>query len=169
MTKSALREKFGRLGAIEAIDLVPSGSREVVALSLGPDIRLAKTITATLALRKRHVPMLKAKRAVEAALEQKSVVLVAPVVEDLKRLAAELVEAGFALAALTPKSVDVKQLRERLGLTQEDFALRFGLDVDAVRNWEYGRREPDRAAKSYLAVIDREPERAQAALATPIL
>jgi len=37
-----------------------------------------------------------------------------------------------------------------------------------VRNWEYGRREPDRAAKSYLAVIDRDPERVREALATPI-
>jgi len=44
----------------------------------------------------------------------------------------------------------------------------FELDVDAVRNWEYGRREPDRAAKSYLTVIDRDPERRQAALAAPV-
>jgi len=112
--------------------------------------------------------MLKAKRAVEAALANKSVVLVAPMVEDLSRLAAELRECGFAISALTEKPVDVKRLRERLGMTQEEFALRFGLDIDAVRNWEYGRREPDRAAKSYLTVIDREPELAQAALATPI-
>jgi len=84
------------------------------------------------------VPPLKAKRAVEAALEKKSVALVVPLVEDLSKLAAELRECGFAISSLTEKPVDVKGLRERLGLTQEEFALRFGLELDAVRNWEYG-------------------------------
>jgi DNA-binding transcriptional regulator YiaG len=112
--------------------------------------------------------MLKAKRAVEAAMAAKAVAFVAPMVEDLTTLAAELADAGFSLASLKPRAVDVKQLRERLGFTQEEFSLRFGLDIDAVRNWEYGRREPDRAAKSYLAVIDRDPKRTQEALVNPI-
>jgi putative transcriptional regulator len=113
--------------------------------------------------------MLKAKRAVEAALEGKSVALVAPMVEELGKLAAELRECGFILSSLAEKPIDVRQLRERLQMTQEEFALRFGLEIDAVRNWEYGRRAPDRAAKSYLTVIDRDPEGAKAALASPIL
>jgi putative transcriptional regulator len=53
-------------------------------------------------------------------------------------------------------------------LTQEQFTLRFGLELDAVRNWEYGRREPDVAAKSYLTVIERDPEAVQEALAVPV-
>lgn len=48
-------------------------------------------------------------------------------------------------------------MRERLGLTQKQFALTYGLDIDAVRDWEGGRRAPDTAAKSYLTVIDLEP------------
>jgi putative transcriptional regulator len=112
---------------------------------------------------------LKAKRAVEAAIARRPVVLVAPKVEDLRRLATELEESGFSMSVLTTKAVDVRRIRERLGMTQEQFALSFGLDVDAVRNWEYGRREPDLAAKSYLTVIDREPELAQQALAVPVL
>jgi hypothetical protein len=90
MTRSELKEGFARLGPTRDIDLVPCGSNEVILLRLGPDIRLAKTISATLALRKRHVPMLKAKRAIEAAFAKNSVVLVVPMVEDLTRLAAEL-------------------------------------------------------------------------------
>ena len=90
-------------------------------------------------------------------------------VEDLRRLAEELKESGFSMSVLTARDVDVKRIRERLGMTQEQFALSFGLDVDAVRNWEHGRREPDLAAKSYLTVIDREPEVAQQALAAPVL
>ena len=51
----------------------------------------------------------------------------------------------------------MKAIREGLALSQEQFALRYALDVDAVRNWERGRRQPDRAARSYLRVIAREP------------
>jgi DNA-binding transcriptional regulator YiaG len=91
-----------------------------------------------------------------------------PIVEDLKRLAAELKDSGFDVSVVAGHAVNVKRLRERLDLTQEQFALRYGLDVDAVRNWEHGRRAPDRAARSYLAVIDREPERVQEALAVPV-
>lgn len=138
-------------------------------MSLGPDLSEAKAVSAVLALRKRHVPTLKAKRAVEATIGRRRVVLVAPMVEDLRKLAEELKESGFSMSVLTAKGVDVRRIRERLGMTQEQFALNFGLDVDAVRNWEYGRREPDLAARSYLTVIDREPELAQEALAVPVL
>jgi DNA-binding transcriptional regulator YiaG len=169
VTKSVLREKFARLGPTLDDDRVSSGTQEVVSLRLGPDLSAARAISAVLALRKRHVPTLKAKRAVEAAIARRPVVLVAPMVEDLRRLAEELKESGFSMSVLTTKAVDVKRIRERLGMTQEQFALSFGLDVDAVRNWEYGRREPDLAAKSYLTVIDREPELAQEALAVPVL
>jgi putative transcriptional regulator len=65
-------------------------------------------------------------------------------------------------------AVDVRKLRERLGLTQEQFSLRFGLELDAVRNWEYGRRQLDKAARSYLAVIERDPEMVPDALAVPV-
>jgi len=169
MTKSVLREKFARLGPTLDDDRVSSGTREVVSLSLGTDLSAAKAISAVLALRRRHVPTLKAKRAVEAAIAKKPVVLVAPMVEDLSRLAEELKESGFSMSVLTTKAVDVKRIRELLGMTQEQFALSFGLDVDAVRNWEHGRREPDLAAKSYLTLIDREPEVAQQGLAAPVL
>lgn len=169
MTKSELRAKFARLGPILEDDRVSSGTQEVVSLSLGRDLSAAKAVSAVLALRRRHVPTLKAKRAVEAAIGRRPVVLVAPVVENLRRLAEELKECGFLMSVLTTKTVDVKRIRERLGMTQEQFALSYGLDVDAVRNWEYGRREPDQAAKSYLTVIDREPELAREALAVSVL
>ncbi|HEY3721554.1 MAG TPA: transcriptional regulator [Roseiarcus sp.] len=101
--------------------------------------------------------MLKAKRAIEAALDEGRVVVGVPVVESVDVLAGELRAAGFNPAFLTPKAPDVRELRERLGLTQEQFALTYGLEIDAVRNWQSGRREPDIAAKSYLTDIDREP------------
>jgi len=63
---------------------------------------------------------------------------------------------GFV--AHVPERVDVRAVRERLGLSQAKFASRFGFALHAVRNWEQGRRQPDVAARAFLMVIDREPE-----------
>lgn len=55
-------------------------------------------------------------------------------------------------------SVDVKAIRENLGLTQKEFALFYGFKLSALRNWEQGRRLPDRCARLLLAIIEREPQ-----------
>jgi putative transcriptional regulator len=112
---------------------------------------------------------LKAKRAIEAAIERRANVLSVPQVEDARVLAQELRRSGFGMSVVAPHLVDVKRLRERLSLTQEQFALRFGLELDAVQNWEHGRRAPDAAARSYLTVIEKAPEAVQDALAVPVL
>ncbi len=126
-----------------------------------------KSVEAVIALRRRGAPTLKAKRAVEAAMEGRANVLEVPTVESSRALGRELRRFGFGMSLVAPVSVDVKKLRERLGLTQEQFALRFGLELDAVRNWEFGRREPDVAAKSYLTVIERDPEAVQGRRPSP--
>jgi putative transcriptional regulator len=53
-----------------------------------------------------------------------------------------------------PGEIDVRAIRQRLDMTQVAFAGRFGFAVSAVRDWEYGRRTPDRAARVLLMVID---------------
>jgi putative transcriptional regulator len=63
-----------------------------------------------------------------------------------------------------PPEIDVKAIRGRLGFTQQEFADRFGFNINTLRHWEQGRRVPDGPARSYLRVIDREPEAAQRAL-----
>jgi putative transcriptional regulator len=57
-----------------------------------------------------------------------------------------------------PKEVDVRQIRRRLGMSQREFALRFGFSVCTVRNWEQGRRYPHGSDRVFLTLIDREPE-----------
>ena len=57
-----------------------------------------------------------------------------------------------------PESVDVKAIREQMGLSQFSFANRFGLSVYALRNWEQGKRKPDPAARAYLKVIEKAPD-----------
>lgn len=165
MTKLSLKERFAQMVPTRAIDLVPSGSPEVVAIERGPWGGI-RTIDAIFSLRRRGLTMLKAKRTIEAAVEQGSVVVEVPVVESAETLAGELRAAGFLPAIVTPKAPDLRALRERLGLSQEQFALNYGLDVDALRNWEHGRREPDTAAKSYLTLIDREPAQVAKILAS---
>jgi putative transcriptional regulator len=54
--------------------------------------------------------------------------------------------------------VNVKKLRERLGLTQEAFAAAYRIPVGTLRDWEQCRKNPDAPARAYLTVIDRNPE-----------
>ncbi len=56
-----------------------------------------------------------------------------------------------------PHAVDVSSLRERLSLTQEQFAARFGFSVATLRHWERGDRSPSGASLVLLNVIDRDP------------
>jgi putative transcriptional regulator len=73
---------------------------------------------------------------------------------------------GAACRCCAPSgTVDVRGLRERLNLTREEFAATYGLEVETVRNWEMGRREPDRTARSYLQAIANDPEHVEAAYA----
>jgi putative transcriptional regulator len=52
----------------------------------------------------------------------------------------------------------VKTLRRALGLTQEEFAVRYHIPVGTLRDWEQGRVEPDQPARAYLKVIATDPE-----------
>jgi putative transcriptional regulator len=60
---------------------------------------------------------------------------------------------------------DARAIRSATGLSQFDFAWRYGFDVSALRDWEQGRRTPDRCARVLLAVIKYEPRAVERALA----
>jgi putative transcriptional regulator len=64
-----------------------------------------------------------------------------------------------------PENVDVKKIRTRLGLSQETFAARYGFAISAVRDWEQGRRRPERSARILLKIVENEPEAVTRALA----
>ncbi|MCE5306275.1 MAG: helix-turn-helix domain-containing protein [Acidobacteriales bacterium] len=57
-----------------------------------------------------------------------------------------------------PPETDVRALREKLGLSQSDFAALFGFNVRSVQDWEQGRRRPEIPIRAYLAVIKRDPQ-----------
>jgi putative transcriptional regulator len=51
-----------------------------------------------------------------------------------------------------------KEIRQRLHLSQEQFAVRFQVPLGTLRDWEQGRSAPDTTAKTLLRVIDKNPE-----------
>ncbi len=59
--------------------------------------------------------------------------------------------------AHVPDAIDVRSIRARTQQTQEGFARTYGFSVGAVRDWEQGRRQPERAARLLLAMIANEP------------
>lgn len=69
--------------------------------------------------------------------------------------------AELARAKHTPRA---KLIRRALGLTQEEFALRFQIPLGTLRDWEQGAAKPDQAARAYLKVIAHNPEAVSKAL-----
>ena len=74
----------------------------------------------------------------------------------------------FARAKLVRPKVDagdVRGIRNRLHLSQEQFAKRFGFSVETIRNYEQGHRRPRGPASVLLRVIASEPDAVERALA----
>lgn len=147
----------------------PVKSGSAVALNLRPDrdrLGPVATIPAIEALVKRHLPLLRAKRAIEAMLDDGTVFVELPLVEDVQALAGELRAAGVVArpSIVRPAvggradAVDVAALRQRLGMTQEQFATVFQIALPVVRNWEQGRNKPDGAAMVMLRMIEAHPK-----------
>lgn len=53
---------------------------------------------------------------------------------------------------------NAKKLRERLGMTQEEFASTYKIPVGTLRDWEQRRKNPDATARAYLILISRDPK-----------
>lgn len=164
MTNSSLKERFERLERVPAAAPVASGLPARYLLQ--PASERPDTIEAARSLVRRHMTVRQAHRTVTALVERGRAIAELPMVEDRAVLEAELAACGVtAVPYQAPARVDVKAIRERTGLSQEDFALRFGLDVATIRNWEQGRSNPDTASRILLALIDKDPEAVQAVLA----
>jgi len=87
--------------------------------------------------------------------------------EDRHRAAvsdADAPPATVAQLARARRVPNVRALRTRLKLTQEEFAARFHLPIGTVRDWEQGAHRPDKAAQVLLTVIARDPDAVARAL-----
>lgn len=56
-----------------------------------------------------------------------------------------------------PPDVDVRAIRHKLELGQEEFAWEYGFTVTQIRDWEQGRTRPLGAMRAYLLVIAHDP------------
>ncbi len=54
--------------------------------------------------------------------------------------------------------VDVKKLREKLGLNKKDFAEKMGVSVRTVEFWEQGSSTPSGSAEILLRMLDERGE-----------
>ncbi|UFZ06287.1 helix-turn-helix domain-containing protein [Bradyrhizobium ontarionense] len=68
-------------------------------------------------------------------------------------------------AGAAPDPLEVRDLRRRAHLTQQEFAAKLGVPVETIRNWEQGKRMPRGPARALLTVIAHAPDTVFAALA----
>lgn len=54
-------------------------------------------------------------------------------------------------------TLDVKEIRENLGVTQEEFCNNYGVALSTLKKWETGAREPEGPTKAYLYLISQRP------------
>ncbi|MEA3354499.1 MAG: NadS family protein [Campylobacterota bacterium] len=51
-----------------------------------------------------------------------------------------------------------KDIRNKMSLTQDQFATLMNISVHTLRNWEQGRRHPEGPARVLLNVVNNHPE-----------
>jgi len=100
-----------------------------------------------------------AKKTIDDLAAGKTTYVEAPAVADYDQLKRRMIGQNVAVHQIKPRAVDVKALRARLGISQEVFAGRYGLDLATVRNWEQGRTKPEGPAVALLQLIDRDPDK----------
>ncbi|SUG35684.1 Cro/Cl family transcriptional regulator [Salmonella enterica subsp. arizonae] len=59
----------------------------------------------------------------------------------------------------------IKEIRQASGLSQSKFAELISVNVDTLRNWEQGRRSPDRASQSVTSRHCQRPEKRYTSIA----
>src|SRR5580692_7294333 len=69
------------------------------------------------------------------------------------------------LEQVWPRPIDVKAIRKQVKMSQAEFARVYDISKRALQEWEQGGRQPDSAARAYLAVIAKEPAVVRRALA----
>ncbi|NLD36675.1 MAG: helix-turn-helix domain-containing protein [Desulfatiglans sp.] len=93
--------------------------------------------------------------------------------EDFEKLVSSIHEAGEIKSGkkkpsrvfeVTPPAV--KNIRKKLNVSQNEFAMMIGVSVRTLQNWEQGRREPDGPAKALLQVASKNPKAVLDALHT---
>lgn len=158
---SKFMARFGHQVQVRAVDRVKSGSPVRLSLSFEPG---ANTPEAARILVRRHLSVRAAHGALTEMVENGKSYVVVPCVENLRKLKRELKKVGVIAHEHEPRLVDVRAVRKRTKLTQEKFAIIYGLDLGTLKNWEQGRSKPDAAANTLLMTIYSNPQAVERSL-----
>ncbi|KEQ11271.1 DNA-binding protein [Endozoicomonas montiporae] len=71
-------------------------------------------------------------------------------------------QTGAIIHDVSP--LDVKDIRQQLHMTQEEFAQAVGVKLPTLRHWERGDRKPNGPARVLLNLLAREPKQIVAML-----
>jgi putative transcriptional regulator len=84
--------------------------------------------------------------------------------EHFEKLVASIKEAGDIESGrkrpsrvFEIKAPEIRTVREKLNVSQTEFALMIGVSVRTLQNWEQGRRKPEGPAKALLRIASRNP------------
>lgn len=85
--------------------------------------------------------------------------------EHFSKLVASIKEAGEIKAGRKKPSrkyeiapPDIKMVREKLHLSQKEFAMLIGVSTRTLQNWEQGRRKPVGPANALLKIASKNPK-----------
>jgi putative transcriptional regulator len=56
------------------------------------------------------------------------------------------------------KPADIKSIRDKLGMSQSEFAMMIGVSISTLQNWEQGRRKPEGPARALLKIVSKNPK-----------
>jgi DNA-binding transcriptional regulator YiaG len=76
---------------------------------------------------------------------------------DLNAIVSELLALGVLAAPIQAPQVNLKQIREALDLTQNEFATLYDIEVDTLQNWEQGRNIPDKGTMHFFRFVEAFP------------
>lgn len=124
--------------------LVPRAIREPVRVAMA-----LKTMG--LSLRKAHATL-------NQLAEGKACAVRIPLSEAFEAAKLGLSKLGVDARKIERDRPDPRAVRDKLGISQAEFAIRFCLELDTVQNWEQGRSQPDPAASLLLRVIEKYPD-----------
>jgi len=55
------------------------------------------------------------------------------------------------------RKIDIASIREKLDMTQRQFAAQYHINLQTLRNWEQGKRQLDATSLAYLICIAKKP------------
>ena len=82
---------------------------------------------------------------------------------EMKKFQEDLLESvrqmkrGEAARITKVKLPKAAEARQRMGISQQDFASLLGVSIRTLQDWEQGRREPTGAARTLIRVAEQHP------------